>query len=676
MGNTNDSIDLLLMNSSNLPFIPVFPYAFVQVGALARRRGLKIKTLDLLKLSEDQILPTLGDYIRRLHPRMIGFTIRQLDSIIAGQYVSEAHDGDSASLPSSLNLFPLETTRDAIVKVRSMTDAPVVVGGAGFSTSPRDISRYLEVDFGIRGEPDGLFDNFDAVLKGQDLASIPNLIHFSDGQYVESQHCFFEPFDGMEYSSEIIEDMEEFYGTDVLFSLGSPLSLPLPSTRPSIPVEISRGCPFHCCYCAEPMTNGTAVRYRNLDAITEDIRFLAARGLRYLWLVCSELNLGTNEFSLSVAEEILRINEQLADNPMVWRSYHLPRWLSAEDLRLLYRSGFLGGRNDFPAWEDHNLAANKVPYKTEHILEHLRDARTVETESGIEPDGCSIFFGNPHANATSISQTLRLYDDHGFAEYYGQLGFGLRATRVFECCSDRLPPGRDEITTVTREGVTDTNLIHPSFHYPRHLYRALGGIEEIVEFLEFLPHVVGSRRGLRDKDWAEFLSRYSSPEHFASVVQELPARQFKSESLDGAELEPQIAALIAEIRKDPTLSAMRRLFAPPPSEKQLLNAAGYVLLEAVYVHHGRSLKNVLEFLELPADPQGLISASTYTLMTALYAQYSSTEALLAAVQRHFQFEDDSVQMFLLNYLLYLYHVRIKPEYKELLFGPIGRRDEA
>ena len=129
MGNTNDSIDLLLMNSSNLPFIPVFPYAFVQVGALARRRGLKIKTLDLLKLSEDQILPTLGDYIHRLHPRMIGFTIRQLDSIIAGQYVSEAQDGESASLPSSLNLFPLETTRDAIVKVRSMTDAPVVVGG-------------------------------------------------------------------------------------------------------------------------------------------------------------------------------------------------------------------------------------------------------------------------------------------------------------------------------------------------------------------------------------------------------------------------------------------------------------------------------------------------------------------------------------------------------------------
>jgi hypothetical protein len=62
MGSNKDSIDLLLLNCSNLPFIPVFPYAFVQLGALARRRGLKIKTLDLVKLSEEHIAPTLGDY--------------------------------------------------------------------------------------------------------------------------------------------------------------------------------------------------------------------------------------------------------------------------------------------------------------------------------------------------------------------------------------------------------------------------------------------------------------------------------------------------------------------------------------------------------------------------------------------------------------------------------------
>jgi hypothetical protein len=667
MGSTKDSIDLLLLNRSNLPFIPVFPYAFVQLGALARRRGLKIKTLDLLNLSGEQIPATLGDYIHRFHPRMIGFTIRQLDSIIAGQYVAEAPAGDCAPLPLSPDLFPVERTRDAVARVRSVTDAPVVVGGAGFSTSPIELAKYLEVDFGIRGEPDGLFDNFDAVLKRQDLPSIPNLIYFADGQYVENQRCLFRPFDGMEYTDAAIEEMEAFYGKEVLFSLGPPSSLPLPFTRPSIPVEVSRGCPFHCCYCVEPITNGTQVRYRSLDAIADDIRFLAARGLRYLWLVCSELSFGSSEFALSVAEEILKINEQLSDHPIVWRSYHLPRWLSAEDLRLLYRSGFLGGRNDFPSWDDDNLLANRVPYRTQHILQHLNDSRTVELERGIEPDECSIFFGNPHASARSLSQTLKRYDEHGFAEYYGQLGFGLRATRVYECCSGQLPAGRDEITTITCEGATETQLIHPSFHYPRYLYRKLGGIKEIVEFFEFLPHVAASRRSLRDKDWAGFLSRHSSPERFSSLVQTLERRGLTSESLRGVEIEAEVAEVVATLLKNPTPSAMRECFAPPENGNQLFNAAAYVLLEAIYVHHGRSFSRVLEFLKLPADPQGRVSVSTYTVMKQLYAQYSSSEALLRAVQRRFRFAADTVEMFLLNYLLYLYHVRIKPEYRELLF---------
>ena len=62
-------------------------------------------------------------------------------------------------------------------------------------------------------------------------------------------------------------------------------------------------------------------------------------------------------------------------------------------------------------------------------------------------------------------------------------------------------------------------------------------------------------------------------------------------------------------------------------------------------------------------------------MEQLYAQYSSSEEFLTRVQRHFEFSEDSVQMLLLNYFLYLYHIHIVPEYRELLFGPIEERGE-
>jgi hypothetical protein len=40
--------DLLLLNASNLPTVPIFPYAFVQVSAIARRFGLNVARFDFL----------------------------------------------------------------------------------------------------------------------------------------------------------------------------------------------------------------------------------------------------------------------------------------------------------------------------------------------------------------------------------------------------------------------------------------------------------------------------------------------------------------------------------------------------------------------------------------------------------------------------------------------------
>ena len=42
--------DLLLLNASNLPTTPIFPYAFVQVTALARRFGLRVARFDFVGL--------------------------------------------------------------------------------------------------------------------------------------------------------------------------------------------------------------------------------------------------------------------------------------------------------------------------------------------------------------------------------------------------------------------------------------------------------------------------------------------------------------------------------------------------------------------------------------------------------------------------------------------------
>ncbi|WPB72596.1 hypothetical protein KYC5002_26430 [Archangium violaceum] len=73
--------DLLLLNASNLPQLPIYPYAFVQVSAIARRFGLSVRRLDLLQVRREFWRPMLQELIQRHRPRMVGIHLRQQDTL-------------------------------------------------------------------------------------------------------------------------------------------------------------------------------------------------------------------------------------------------------------------------------------------------------------------------------------------------------------------------------------------------------------------------------------------------------------------------------------------------------------------------------------------------------------------------------------------------------------------
>ena len=81
-------VDILFLNLSNLPGRPVYPYAFVQVSALARRAGLSVVRWDGLDLSLEHKLECITQLINAHQPRAIAFTIRQADSVAADNYIS------------------------------------------------------------------------------------------------------------------------------------------------------------------------------------------------------------------------------------------------------------------------------------------------------------------------------------------------------------------------------------------------------------------------------------------------------------------------------------------------------------------------------------------------------------------------------------------------------------
>ena len=265
--------DLLLLNATNLPWRPIFPYAFVQVSAIARRNGLRVRTLDLLDVPRDRWRPLLRSHIDDARPRMIGLHIRQGDSVFLDDYY--------APTAPTRNYFPIDDNRDLVATLRELCELPLIAGGFGFTTHAHRLFDHLGLDYGVQGDPDDVFARFDDVVHARELGSVRGLIHRADGATQLNERGYYEPFGGAEYTDEIFDQVVRFYGHAQLFG----------ANPPTLPVEVMRGCPFRCFFCTEPYVKGKQFRYRDLDAVEADLDFLMHRHIRRFWMICSELDI-------------------------------------------------------------------------------------------------------------------------------------------------------------------------------------------------------------------------------------------------------------------------------------------------------------------------------------------------------------------------------------------------
>ena len=454
-----DAVDLLLLNASNLPDKAVYPYAFVQVSALARYHGLKVARFDFVRLNRQQIHYHLDNLIRRHRPRMIGLHLRQPDSVVESEYLPPPL-GD----PSKYFL-PVEDTRALVGEIRRLTQVPIVAGGFGFSAHPRQTAARLQVDFGVQGEPDGFFARFADVLARRDLHQVPNLIYRQGRTFHANPRVFYPPFDGPEYTDEMVDELVRFYGERSL----------LEGTMTAVPVEIARGCPFRCYFCNEPAVKGRRVRYRNWSVVEADLATLVSHGIRNVWFVCSEINIHPRR-ARTIARRMRALNAGRDENTRIgWRSYSIPRMAPA-DLRAMLSAGFQPGWNDFPSFDDTNLARCRVPFRARAALDYYRrylDWADKQREPPADRQTFYLFLGNAFATARTIITTLRRVDALGLQARHEQAAVGA-ATRVF-CVGGKYTCGDERsLSTLGRRGRIPLDIVGPTYFFTPALVRQLG----------------------------------------------------------------------------------------------------------------------------------------------------------------------------------------------------------
>ena len=177
----------------------------------------QVKTLDLM-FSEDY-LADVEATVTDFQPDLVGISLRNLDnnSYIDPQWV-------------------LPITKEVVDAVRSVSEAPIVLGGPAFSLYPKECFDYIQPDVGVYGDGGDAFAQLaHSMESGEDFHRLPGMVYRSangavavNGQVYSS---FATPprFDGL--------DMERYekagFGIGVVTKLGDNFNVTTPASRQS-----------------------------------------------------------------------------------------------------------------------------------------------------------------------------------------------------------------------------------------------------------------------------------------------------------------------------------------------------------------------------------------------------------------------------------------------------------
>ena len=147
---------LISANIERMNLLPL-PLGPALVAAACRKAGHDVVLLNLM--FEGDTPSAIQDCLEGLRPEVIGISVRNID------------DQNMAS-PK----FLLPPVREVVKTCRSLCEAPIIVGGAGYSIFPGSALRYLGADMGICGEGEVAFAALlERVAKGSPVSGLPGL---------------------------------------------------------------------------------------------------------------------------------------------------------------------------------------------------------------------------------------------------------------------------------------------------------------------------------------------------------------------------------------------------------------------------------------------------------------------------------------------------------------------
>ena len=180
-------------------------------------------------------------------------------------------------------------------------DARIVAGGAHPTALPMDIFSQSPVDVVGPGEGEFTFTDLVKIIAGQespDLSTVPGIYFRHDGEVVQTGSRPVAPnLDEIPFPAWEMIDFRDYPG---MYLKKQPIETSM---------LISRGCPFRCTFCSQPVWKQQKpwLRARSVGNVCEEIELLYGRGVREIYLTSDELNFN-EDWAVQLCDGIANLN--------------------------------------------------------------------------------------------------------------------------------------------------------------------------------------------------------------------------------------------------------------------------------------------------------------------------------------------------------------------------------
>jgi radical SAM superfamily enzyme YgiQ (UPF0313 family) len=349
---------LLISANTEKINLPTFPLGLACVAQATLDRGHDVEWLDLM--AERNPEAAVKRHMETLQPQVIGISVRNID------------DQNMAN-----PRFLLEQAKDVVKFCKSVSESPIVLGGAGYSLFPDSSLDYLEANMGVQGEGESSFPLLmEALERGRPRSGVPGL--YLRGQGLQGERRFAEDLDSLPLPDPKLFSTSAYEGEDFW-----------------IPVQTRRGCALRCSYCSTETIEGHALRKRSPEQV---VRWMA----RWVESGFSRFQFVDNTFNLPPSYALIlcsRLAE--ADIPVCWRSILYPTKLDKTLVEAMAKSGCREVSLGFESGCDDILKEMNKHFMSKDV----REAARMLSDHGIHIMGF-LMLGGPGETRDTVEETL------------------------------------------------------------------------------------------------------------------------------------------------------------------------------------------------------------------------------------------------------------------------------